>query len=563
MLKFIHSISVKIRLAGFVALLLALFFFSGFIGLQGILSSNQTLSKVYDNNVMPLNDLRILDNTIHTGIVQPVDRLLFSQITWEECEQQINKSKKTIFQRWENLKKSSQYQKATSTDLESQNYYQEINQLITDTENVIDTLLIILKKKGTQELDEYTDSKLYPLAESYTTNMESLNKYFLLGIKTQYEQSQAHYTKAKTSFIWSIVITVLISLLLSYLLIKSITTPLRKLSAAMHSLEQGDLTKHISYEWHDEFGHVIKGFSQMTKYLSTLISEIERSGIQVTSSITEIAATIKQQEATINEQAATSNEIAASTTEIAATGGNLLHTMQHVTTMAKNAALAAAEGHLGITTINDIMADMTKSTSAIVAKLSVLSEKTASITGVTQTINKIADQTNLLSLNAAIEAEKAGEYGSGFSVVSSEIRRLADQTAVATYDIEQMAEEVRSAINGGMMSIESFAEDVGRSVAEIQLSSKHLISVIEKTQHLEGPIESINEGIAAQSLGAEQISEAINQLNEAAQQTAESMSQTSTTIFQLNKAALILQDGVDRFKLKKDITHMADKIEDF
>jgi len=152
-------------------------------------------------------------------------------------------------------------------------------------------------------------------------------------------------------------------------------------------------------------------------------------------------------------------------------------------------------------------------------------------------------------LNAAIEAEKAGEFGTGFSVVSSEIRRLADQTAVATFDIEQMVNEVQSAIAGGVMSIEKFADDVRKSFSEIQISSNQISEVIAQVQALRPPIETVNEGIAAQSQGAKQISEAVDQLNEAAQQTAEAVGQTSTTIFQLNKAAHILQDSVARFHL--------------
>ena len=80
----------------------------------------------------------------------------------------------------------------------------------------------------------------------------------------------------------------------------------------------------------------------------------------------------------------------------------------------------------------------------------------------------MADQTNLLSLNAAIEAEKAGEYGRGFVVVATEIRRLADQTAVATYDIEQMVREIQSSVSAGVMGMDKFSEEVRRGMADMQ-----------------------------------------------------------------------------------------------
>src|SRR5207302_1442110 len=112
---------------------------------------------------------------------------------------------------------------------------------------------------------------------------------------------------------------------------------------------------------------------------------------------------------------------------------------------------------------------------SITGKLAVLNEKTTNINSVVTTITKVADQTNLLSLNAAIEAEKAGEYGLGFAVVAMEIRRLADQTAVATYDIEKMVKEMQSAesLRQSNMAIEQLngaARGLQTSVARFKLS---------------------------------------------------------------------------------------------
>jgi methyl-accepting chemotaxis protein WspA len=92
----------------------------------------------------------------------------------------------------------------------------------------------------------------------------------------------------------------------------------------------------------------------------------------------------------------------------------------------------------------------------------------------------VADQTNLLSLNAAIEAANAGEYGHGFSVVAQEIRRLADQTAVATLDIEQMVTEMQAAVTGGVTEMEQFTRQVGHGVDAVQRVSAQLGQIIEK-----------------------------------------------------------------------------------
>ena len=187
---------------------------------------------------------------------------------------------------------------------------------------------------------------------------------------------------------------------------------------------------------------------------------------------------------------------------------------------------------------------------SINAKLAVLSEKAGNISQVVTTITKVADQTNLLSLNAAIEAEKAGEYGRGFAVVATEIRRLADQTAVATYDIEQMVKEIQSAVSAGVMGMDKFSDEVRGGMQEVQQVGVQLSEVIEQVQALAPRVESVSDGMQAQASGAEQITQALTQLSEAAQQTVDSLRQSGQAIDELSRVAIGLRGGVSRFTLE-------------
>jgi len=311
----------------------------------------------------------------------------------------------------------------------------------------------------------------------------------------------------------------------------------------------GDLTGVIDIDGDDAVGRLAQGIQSMLNSLNKLVSQVQQSGIQVTSSSTEIAASAKQQEATVGEQAVTVNEIVATATEISATGKELVNTMDEVAGVASGTAEAAASGHTGLVSMESTMHSVVDASKAIASKLEVLSEKAGNINSVVTTITKVADQTNLLSLNAAIEAEKAGEYGVGFAVVATEIRRLADQTAVATLDIEQMVQEMQSAVSAGVMSVEKFSNEVKNSVEDVRQVGAQLAQIIDQVQTLTPRFEIVHEGMQMQSEGAEQIKHAMIQLSESSQQTVESLRQSNSAIDRLNDAAHGLQGGVSQFKI--------------
>lgn len=329
---------------------------------------------------------------------------------------------------------------------------------------------------------------------------------------------------------------------------KKVNEILRVVSQA----EKGDLTGVINIAGNDAIDHLASGVQSMLTSLNTLVAQVQRSGIQVTSSATEIAATAKQQQATIAEQAATTNEIAATATEISATTKELTNTMDEVAEVADRTRVSAARGHENLEHMESTMQQIVEASRAIALKFETLNEKARNINSVVTTITKVADQTNLLSLNAAIEAEKAGEYGLGFAVVATEVRRLADQTAVSTLDIEQMVKEMQTAVSSGVLSMEKFTDQVRRSVEDVNKVSSHLAVIIEEVQEFTPRFENVQQGMHFQTQGAEQITLAMIQLSESAQQSVESIRHSSSAIDSLKDAAQSLQSGVSKFRVSNN-----------
>jgi len=356
-------------------------------------------------------------------------------------------------------------------------------------------------------------------------------------------------SSAKISMVISLLLAVLAAGLCGWLLMRAITSPMQRIVDILETMRTGDLSKRLSLDRKDEFGSVETGFNDMMTELTALVSQAQRSSVQVTTSVTEIAATSKQQQATATETAATTTEIGATSREIAATSRDLVRTMTEVSSAADQASVLAGSGQQGLARMEDTMHSVMGAAELVNSKLAILNEKAGNINQVVVTIVKVADQTNLLSLNAAIEAEKAGEYGRGFAVVATEVRRLADQTAVATYDIEQMVREIQSAVSAGVMGMDKFSEEVRRGMFEVQQVGEQLTQIIHQVQALAPRVLMVNEGMQAQATGAEQINLALVQLGDASSQTVESLRQASFAIDELSQVAVGLRGGVSRFKV--------------
>ena len=348
---------------------------------------------------------------------------------------------------------------------------------------------------------------------------------------------------------------------------RGITRPLKKVAQIARDVAEGNLQKAseslemegsesrgltagqegLSVTSQNEVLQLYQAVTVMTSNLDSLLAQVRKSGIQVSSSSTEIAASARQLEATAAEQAASISEVSATSKEISATAQDFALRMNSVTAMATNAAELAGASIKGLGDIKASMQTLLESTSRSSEKLNAISERMGNIGQVITTITKVANQINLLSLNAAIEAEKAGEYGIGFSVVAREIRRLADQTAVAAIEIEAMITETQESVRDGITTVESYTDRTRASTANIADISVHLERVIGHTQELRPHLEAVNQGMHMQSESASQISEAMSQLNETARQTRDSLVEFKEVTQQLNDAVRGLQEEVARF----------------
>lgn len=347
-------------------------------------------------------------------------------------------------------------------------------------------------------------------------------------------------------------LTVFVVALVALLVARNLSRPIFQAVRAAQSVASGDLTTRVIVTDRGETGELQAAIQKMIEYLRSLIGKIQQSSVMLLTTATEISATSRQQGQTMNEFGASTNEAAAAVKQISSTGLELLRTMDEVSQVAVAAAERAMSGQGGLEVMDGAMRQLAESTTSIGSKLAVISERARNINVVVTTITKVADQTNLLSINAAIEAEKAGEAGLGFLVVAREIRRLADQTAIATLDIERMVQEMQQSVTAGVMEMDKFSEQVRRGVQEVANVGGQLGEVIHSVQLLTTRFEQVNEGMRAQTTGAEQIRDAMAQLSEGAGQTIRSLSDFNKATVQLREAVSSLKEDVSWFTLQAE-----------
>jgi len=375
-----------------------------------------------------------------------------------------------------------------------------------------------------------------------------------LCVKQDTSEAYALLRWQRAAIIGLALATILAVTLAALALARSFSTPIQAAVNVARRVAAGDLRPTGSAledgtAGDEETGALLTAIQTMTNNLRGLIGRIQKSSVALISTATAIQATSAEQQQVINDYGASTSEAVAAVKQISATSQELLRTMTEVNDMAAHTGLMATDGRKNLAIMDGTMRQLADSTLSFGAKLAQISDRASTINLAVTTITKVADQTNLLSINAAIEAEKAGEYGAGFLVVAREIRRLADQTAVASLDIEQVVKEMQHSVSAGVMEMDKFAGQVRSSVSEISDVSAKLGEIISAVHGINGRFEQVTEGMRAQSQGATQIREAMIRLAEGAARTASSLDDFNKATAHLRGAVGDLKEEVSRFTI--------------
>ena len=394
-----------------------------------------------------------------------------------------------------------------------------------------------------------TLTKTNPLFNAANESVQKLYENEKEQGKKAYDDAASNYTLTLTIVLAAIAFSIIASIILGLLIIRSISSAAATLIKVSGDMANGDLTQRTRLTSKDEFGTISQSFDAMADAFSRALSRVADSSSQVAATANQLNLTAEKIAAGAEEVAAQSATIATASEEMSATSGDIAQNCQFAAEGAQRATESAQNGAAVVEKTVSVMgqiADKVQESARTVESLGARSDQIGEIIG---TIEDIADQTNLLALNAAIEAARAGEQGRGFAVVADEVRALAERTTRATREIGEMIKAIQNETKGAVAAMEQGVSQVEAGTIEAARSGDALRDILDQINAVAMQVNQIATAAEEQTATTSEISGNMMMITDVVQRTSRGAHESATAASQLHGNAEELQRLVRQFKL--------------
>jgi len=367
--------------------------------------------------------------------------------------------------------------------------------------------------------------------------------------KKKYESSLRDFNKILVIFISVFVAGIALSIFISIFMARLIVSPIEQTINGIKTITRGDLTDRVKIESNDEIGEIAKHFNKSIDRLYDVITQVAKSSNEVSGAAITLDAATEQMATGVELAAAQVNSVATASDEMSTTSSEIARNCSIAAKSSEKANSAAVTGESIIRATVEVMNQINrrvKDSAVIIKQLGTRSDQIGEVVGL---INEIADQTNLLALNAAIEAARAGEHGRGFAVVADEVRKLAERTTEATKEIGDTIMAMQLETKNAVHSMEEGVREVEIGTTETGKSGDALRDILNQINTVTSEINQIAVASDQQTATTNEIANNIQQISLVMHDTSKMIQDNSVAASQLSNLSKELQTIVGKFKL--------------
>ncbi|HWV14074.1 MAG TPA: methyl-accepting chemotaxis protein, partial [Cellvibrio sp.] len=506
------------------------------------------IETIYKDRVIPLRDLKIIADSYAVSIIDLTNKTNAGLISAEAASSELQKAQQLIKSKWQGYMATYLTEKETALA-------KQADQLFAPADAQIQQLLSFLHTKNglvTGQLNEF-DGPLYSSVDPISNKITELVELQLDIVDAEYKTSSAQFESAKLISICGIVIALLASIA-SLFVGSTIISQLAflggepaEVAASVQAIARGNLSLKLD-DTHARDGSIVKEMNQMCQQLNSVIGEVSNVSTQLHQTSAELTQNSKKTTLELQGQHQQTEQAATAMHEMTATIAEVARNAQNAAQASHAADNEVADGNKLVDVALRSILGLTNEVEATAKVITQLSSDSAEIGKILEVIRAIAEQTNLLALNAAIEAARAGEQGRGFAVVADEVRTLASRTHASTQEIQAMINRLQSGVANAVTVM-------GKSRAEAQdtvIYAEKIQAVLKSIQLSVSDINGMNLQIATaaeeQTMVADEIHRNINGINEVTDSTLRSVTQFGHSSHQLSDYATELKGKVSYFR---------------